>query len=73
MTSPNYPFNYPNNIFSEEVMTKDVAFNKKYVQIEIGNPDGGGLKLTFDDFALEKGDTKVGCIFDFVQVGFRFL
>merc|ERR1711971_240970 len=29
VTSPNYPSNYPNNVFSEE--------------IEIGNPDGGSL------------------------------
>merc|ERR1719234_1040961 len=51
VTSPNYPSNYPNNVFSEE--------------IEIGNPDGGGLELTFDDFVLELSD---GCNLDYVQV-----
>ena len=35
------------------------------IQIEIGNPDGGGLELTFDDFVLELSD---GCNLDFVQV-----
>ena len=35
------------------------------IQIEIGNPDGGGLELTFDDFVLELSD---GCSLDFVQV-----
>jgi hypothetical protein len=42
VTSPNYPFNYPNNVFSEE--------------IEIGSPDGSGLELTFDDFVLEQSE-----------------
>merc|ERR1719239_1009383 len=51
VTSPNYPSNYPNNVFSEE--------------IDIGNPDGGGLELTFDDFVLELSD---GCNLDYVQV-----
>merc|ERR1711962_1656645 len=49
--SPDYPFNYPNNVISEE--------------LEIGNPDGGGVHLTFDDFVLEESD---GCELDFVQV-----
>ena len=35
------------------------------IQIEIGNPDGGGLELTFDDFVLELSD---GCNLDYVQV-----
>jgi len=51
VTSPDYPFNYPNNVISEEV--------------EIGNPDGGGVHLTFDDFVLEESE---GCELDFVQV-----
>merc|ERR1712223_523442 len=51
VTSPDYPFNYPNNVISEEV--------------EIGNPGGGGVHLTFDDFVLEESD---GCELDFVQV-----
>jgi len=42
VTSPNYPFNYPNNVFSEE--------------IEIGSPDGSGLQLTFNDFVLEHSE-----------------
>ena len=33
--------------------------------MEIGNPDGGGVHLTFDDFVLEESD---GCELDFVQV-----
>ena len=33
--------------------------------MEIGNPDGGGVHLTFDDFVLEESD---GCKLDFVQV-----
>ena len=33
--------------------------------MEIGNPDGGGDHLTFDDFVLEESD---GCELDFVQV-----
>merc|ERR1711934_236631 len=42
VTSPNYPFNYPNNVFSDEV--------------EIGSPDGRGLELTFQDFVLEQSE-----------------
>jgi len=42
VTSPNYPFNYPNNVFSEE--------------IEIGSREGGGLELTFQDFVLEQSE-----------------
>merc|ERR1719305_2253803 len=42
VTSPNYPFNYPNNVFSDE--------------IEIGSPDGRGLELTFQDFVLEQSE-----------------
>ena len=37
----------------------------KTSQVEIGNPDGGGVHLTFDDFVLEESD---GCELDFVQV-----
>ena len=33
--------------------------------MEIGNPDGGGVHLTFDDFVLEESDA---CELDFVQV-----
>ena len=37
----------------------------KTSQVEIGNPNGGGVHLTFDDFVLEESD---GCELDFVQV-----
>ena len=50
VTSPNYPFNYPNNVIEEEVMIKDCQSSKNLWWDDDGDGDGGDGGGDYDEW-----------------------